>query len=1111
MVDRSSTTNALRQREMSRRFRLSSPSCSWTIFVLNVAVALLLSGRIAMADELPLAPTGGAIDFDAVVAPLLGGRCLECHSGSEPEGGLDLRRRQAVFSGGASGPAVVAGDLEASLLWQLVDSDAMPPEDRPRLTAEEKATLRSWITAGASWGEDPIDPFRVTSAARAGRDWWSLRPLGSAAQAVATFLSPALTPSPATRLAEEGSASDSPASRVPTAGTGAPDSPESRSPIDIEVRRSLAHQQLVPSPPADSRTLVRRVYFDLIGLPPTPEEVAEFVADPSDEAYAALVDKLLSSPHYGERWARHWLDIVRFGESDGFERNLARENAWPYRDWVIAALNDDMPYDQFVRWQIAGDILEPDNPQAIAATGFLVAGLHNTVVANNETARAVARHDELEDRAAAIGQAFLGLTVHCARCHDHKFDPITQEEYYRFVSALDGVQHGQRTFLSPEQRQERELALQGLQQRADQLRKEKSQLEEEVRRRFVNERSAESSDPDSNLHSTIPVAPRNRWSFESAVEGTEGLPEGGAHGSHRLHGGAAIEEGRLKLSGVDGFLETEPLSTDLAEKTLEVWATLDNLDQRGGGLMTVETLDGSRFDSIVFGERQAGHWMAGSNNFRRTQDVDGEAERHTPDEPVHLAIVYHPDGRIALYRDGLPYGKSYRPEGADSGLQTYSAGNARVLFGKRHTGAAQGFWAGALLEARLYDRALAAEEIRASFEAGPDVKLITFEDVLGAMSETERARHHALRAEWKEVSKAIENFPEPPQAYAAISRQPPVMQLLERGDVRLQGKEVTPGGIQAVGGSYEFGLPADAGDGARRVRLAQWITSPENPLFARVLVNRLWHHHFGQGLVDTPSDFGFNGSLPSHPELLDYLAAELLRHGYRLKPLHRQIVLSETYRQASTRRVEFVARDADNRWLWRMVPRRLEAEAIRDSMLLLAGELNFEMGGPGYEDVSTVYLAGTTYYEPLENLGFEQQRRTIYRFSPRGERSALLDTFDCPDPSVTTPRRQITTTPLQALALWNDEFVLRLGDALARRVERETADGNKISEHASGPNRAGEGTQDIERRIARMYQVVFQREPSEREALSARTLVEEHGLGSLARALLNSNEFVIVE
>lgn len=713
-------------------------------------LVLVATGARVRADDRPQASE--KVDFDRAIAPLLAANCLECHYGAEPKGGLDLSRRELAREGGDSGSPIHPGRPDESLLWQYVRDGKMPPKRRMR--AAEMELLRKWIAQGATWGADPIDPLRFTSDHRAGYDWWSLQPIGR----------PKLPQSANRNWA--------------------------RNAIDSFVLDRLEAKGLAPSEPTDPRVQVRRLYYTLVGLPPPFEVIEDFASCPSDNRYLRLVDRLLSSPHFGERWGRHWLDLVRYGESDGFERNFARDNAWHYRDWVIGALNHDLPLDDFARLQIAGDVLGNGDAESMKATGFLVAGIHNTVLGANEVMRKVARQDELEELIATLGQTFLGVTVQCGRCHDHKFDPVTQYDYYRLVATLEGVTHGERP----------------------------------------------------------------------------------------------LEQ--LKLS-----------------------------------------------------------------------------------DPAR---------------------------------------------------------------------------------------------------------------------------PEAPKVYAVVPQQPAATFLLQRGNVEKPLERVAPGSIQSIFVHERFQLAPDAPEAERRRALARWLTSPRNPLFARVAVNRLWHHHFGTGIVETPSDFGFNGGRPSHPELLDWLASELIDSSFSAKHIHRLIVTSSTFRQSSRAIAGAAATDAGNRLLWRVSPRRIEAEVLRDSLLEISGQLNRTMVGPGYRDVKPYHNSGTTYYEPIDPIGPEFNRRTVYRFSPRGERSPLLDTFDCPDPSVATPSRLVTTTPLQALALWNDSFVLRMADELAKRIQQMSA---------------GEIASD---KIVTTYQLVFGRKPDVDEHDRSLELVQKHGLPALCRALVNSNEFVII-
>ena len=992
-------------------------------------VAWCLASVAAAEITQPAAPASNQA-FDESVAPLLARRCLDCHNGTDLKGKLDLSRRKSALAGGESGRVIVPGRPAESLLWEYVREEEMPP--RKPLSAAEKAVLKTWLAGGAAWGSDPIDRFRFTTDKRAGRDWWALQPV--------------VQPRPP---------------KITGAGV--------RNPIDAFIRARLADQGLSPSPEAGRRTLIRRLSFDLLGLPPTPEEVRAFVNDRSEDAYEKLVDRLLASPHYGERWARHWLDIVRFGESQGFERDKLREHSWPYRDWVVDALNRDLPYDEFARLQLAGDVLRPGDPAAITATGFLVAGPWDEVGQGQQSAamKAVVRQDELEDVVSAVGQTFLGLTINCARCHDHKFDPVTQVEYYRLASALDGVRHGERTIPADAAR------LAEIEGRAGELSSQLAALDEPVRKKILAERK-------TNRPVQTPPQPLASWDFDSDLQDSTGL----LHGTP--HDGANVENGRLAVDGRLAYVATTPLAKDLSAKTLEAWVLLDNLTQRGGAAISVETLDGGTFDAIVFGEREPGRWMAGSNGFVRTQSFAGPPETEAHQQPVHVAMVYSADGTITGYRNGRPYGKPYKSRGP----VTFAAGKARVVFGLRHAPAGGNkMLAGAIQRARLYDRALSPAEIAAS--AGVAGTFVSEAELADALSPQQRRRRQAMRDELNRL-RAARGRLATGRVYAVTPRPPGVMHVFARGNPAAPGEVVRPGGVAAVKGvEADFQLAPSAADAQRRKKLAAWITDPGNPLFARVIANRLWHYHFGVGLVDTPSDFGFNGGRVTHPALLDWLAAELVRRRWSLKALHRTIVTSATYRQASRPRGDAARVDADNRLLWRKSPLRPEAEVIRDAVLRVSGKLNTQMGGPGYRDFTT-FNRNSQFYVPIDPVGEAFNRRSLYRTWVRSGRNRLLDAFDCPDPSTKSPRRAVTTTPLQALALMNNSFVLRMADHFAGRLRDE----------------AGE---DVEQQIGRAFQLVYGRAAGRRELSTIKPFVSEHGLPALCRVLLNSSEFLYVD
>jgi hypothetical protein len=990
-------------------------------------------------------------DFDREVAPILAGRCLECHSGSEPKGGLDLSRAAAAAKGGDSGEAAfLAGQPDKSLLWQRITASEMPPKHP--LPDGEREVIKAWITAGAKWGADPIDPYRYTSAARAGYDWWSLQPLKRP--------------------------------QVPTI-----QNPKSKiqNPIDAFILAKLEAKGLAPSPPADPRTLIRRVHFDLIGLPPSPEEVDAFIS-PSPllplshsrpevergrhgdrEKYEVIVNRLLDSPHYGERWARHWLDVARYGESDGYEFDRMRPNAWRYRDWVIAALNRDLPYDEFARLQIAGDVLRPDDERALIATGFLVAGPHDGLMPKSDTMRAVMRQDEVEDVVSAVSQTFLGLTVNCARCHDHKFDPVRQADYFRLAAALAGVKRGERSLKPAEPPAD-------LVERHKRATAELSQIESAAREAVLKGRAAKAAELPK------PPQPMARWDFDGDLTDSIGELDATAHG------GAKVEGGALVLDGKQAYAATKPLERELTAKTLEVWLQLANLDQRAGGAIGVQTLDGERFDALVFGEQQPRRWLAGSDFFKRSKAFSKAADESEADKRVvHLAVVYQADGTIAAYRDGQPYGEPYQSDGPAK----FEAGKSQVVIGLRHwPPGGNKMLAGRIEQASLYDRALTADEIAAL--AGTHNRFVSEAELIAQLNPDQRSRRETLQADVSRLAAELKSLTD--RKVFAVTPQPAqVVHLLKRGSVTAPAEPIAPGGVIGLSASRpDFGLPTDAADAERRRKLSEWIASADNPLFARTIVNRLWHYHFGRGLVETTSDLGFSGGQPSHPELLDWLAAELIERKWSLKEIHKLIVTSATYQQASRPRADCLAADTDNRLLWRYSPRRLEAEAVRDATLVIAGQFNPKIGGPSVLDFRPFEYKTTQYYEPLDPVGREFNRRSIYRMWARGGKSPLLDTFDCPDPSTATPRRGTTTTPLQALALMNNSFTLRMADHFAERLQKDRPD-------------------STEAQLRHAFGLAYGREPGTEELRVSREFCERHGLAGFCRVLLNTNGFLYVE
>ena len=975
------------------------------LLIFSWAVAALTTWSAAAADPArgqtsPPAKTG-AETFDQTIAPILAAQCLTCHSGSSPRGKLDLSQKATAFRASKAGAVIVAGDLKKSLLWEQIDSDEMPPKHP--LSAAEKKTIRDWIVSGAEWGSDPINPFRVSSSRRAGYDWWSLQPLKE--------------PS------------------VPVV-----DDPSwSRNEIDRFILTALKKQGISPSQSANPRTLVRRLYIDLIGLPPPVEVMDHFEKNPSTASWEKLVDGLLASKEYGERWARHWLDVVRFGESDGYEYNSPRQNAWHYRDWVIRAFNDDMPYDQFVRMQIAGDVIKPNTVEGAAAVGLLVAGTHNPVQGVNAAMKLAARHDELEEITGTVAQTFLGLTVHCARCHDHKFDPISTREYYSFAAALDGVNHGETKHRAPSLLQESSKQREALISRRTELHKQ-----------LVEQMLAQ----NETISTTA-----NQLRMKDPID--------------------ANDKGK-----------TYRVSLKLAPST---WASAAQAtgDQDGVTIQIVGK-DGTVLASHSY---RAGAWNGGkaaatfqSQSFEYTGDGKG---------PAHIRLLPFP-----LHSDHFG--------GAVDDLEIVEIASKKTVFTEtfdklkqRNTPGKQADTGRRVFFGAVSDRwdSTGTNAIHAVEHTDGNLALQLFSGAPGGLlvkaqspeQKQQQAEIDALDRQLIALNSANEVA-----VHSVVARNPGIMRVLLRGEVTRPGDEVAPGGITAIGNvSPSFGIDKAASDEQRRKSLANWISHRDNGPFHRVMVNRTWQQHFGQGIVTSPSDLGFSGGRPSHPHLLDWLAIRFREDGYSIKKLHKRIVTSMAYQQSSQLRPQVAAIDGGNRFLWRQNPRRIEGETLRDSILDIAGQLNRTPFGLGYRDVKIVEVPPAFYYMPIDPIGSEFNRRTIYRWNIRGQRSALLDTFDCPDPSTRTPTRMVTTTPSQALSQWNDSFILRMSEKLSERIISEL----RGKEKAQGP----------QQQVIQAWRLVLGRSPTAEESAKSVRFVEAHGLPLLCRVLFNSNEFVLID
>ncbi len=809
------------------------------------------------------------VNFHHQVMPILERRCLMCHGVEAAGGGLILTEYKSLRRGGKSGPAVVSGDIEGSLLWRMISgSEPRMPKAGGPLAAEEVELIRLWIAQGAK--DDT--PGQAESGT-----WWSFRPL-------------AQPPIPAI------------------------DSSWIRSPVDQFILAKMKEKGLTPSPEADRRTLIRRITFDLHGLPPTREEIEAFVNDTSEDAYEKLIDRLLASPRYGERWGRHWLDVVHYGESHGFDKDKPRPNAWPYRDYVIRSFNEDKPYARFVAEQLAGDVLFPEDPQGIVATGFIAAGPWDFVghveLREGTVEKKKTRLLDRDDMVATAMSTFTSLTVHCARCHDHKFDPITQEDYYSLQAVFAGVERAERPY---------------------------------------------DLDPAVH-HRRLPL----------------------------------LKERRVIRAALQPFL-------DIAAK--------------------ITSPEVERIDEQVKALRKESAEISEQEESQRAPDWKERQEKLTQEID-----------RIGAERKKLV-------------------------------------------------RSLLEEAVRVKLEE--------------------------LEGELKAVESRLKELPEPRLVYGAANDfekkgnfsppwTPRPIHLLRRGSVEAPGELMAPGAVTALGGlASRFHLSDPEDEGARRAALARWIIDPRNPLTWRSIVNRVWHYHFGRGIVDSPNDFGRMGARPTHPRLLDWLAREL-ENGGSLKKLHRLILRSAVYRQSSAHHAGNDRIDTENRFLWRMHRRRLDAESLRDTFLFLSGKLDLTPGGPSVRQFVFTDDHSPRYdYTAFDVDSPASFRRSVYRFIIRSVPDPMMEILDCPDPSLLTPKRNVTLTAQQALVLLNDPLVVRQVEHFAGRLQTME--------------------NGLRRQIEQAYRLAFGRKPQPEESRTMISYAAKHGLANACRLIFNSNEFVFID
>ncbi|MDB4731782.1 DUF1553 domain-containing protein [bacterium] len=914
-------------------------------FVACLIALCLLGHTLAAQDQIE------AVDFEKKIQPIFQKHCSECHGPETQESSLRVDRKSSLLLGGDWGePAIVPSAAEKSFLYRVVsglEPDLKMPPEGPGLSQAELSLIKQWIESGAifpaSMSNDDVRPQT---------DHWSFQSV----QRPKTLN-----------------------------GTNA---------LDQLLEKRLIEKGLSFSPQAERHVLIRRLYLVMLGLPPTPEQVQKFVNDKHEDAWQRLVDSVLASPQYGERFARQWLDLIRFGETHGFETNRERPHAWRYRDWVIQSFNNDKPYDQFIKEQIAGDALgEP------IGTGYLVAGPHDIVKSPDINLTLMQRQDELSDLINATGTSLMGLTLGCARCHNHKFDPITQKDFYAIQAVFAGVNHADRALPMPLEQQ---------QQLAD-VDKRIASLRERLQA-FSPTQPTKGTFPPVTAKHNVEQFPATEARF---VRFTISKTNGGQPGIDELE---IFAEGKNVALSKNGAKATS--SSNLPGYEIHKLEHIND-GQFGNPHSWISNEPGAGWVQIEFAE------------IHKIDRIEWARDR---------------DGRFGD-RVAIEYQISSSLDGTD--------------------------W-----------KVIASDENRQPFGSKKNTEPVyVFDD-----AEPELAKQgKAFLEELKTLQAQRNSLAQPVQAYAGTFSQPGPTHRLYRGDPMAKKEEVAPDAISIMG---SLNLERDTPEQQRRLKFAEFVADAENPFTSRVIVNRLWQFHFGTGIVATSSDFGKNGAAPTHPELLDWLAAELVENQWSLKHIHRQILLSKSWQQTSLPNEKGLAIDASARLLWRYPPRRLDAEWIRDCILSVSEVIDLRMGGPGFSGFE-VDLENVRHFHPKTSYGPEDFRRMIYMTKVRQEQDSVFGVFDCPDASQVVPQRSRSTTPLQALSLMNSEFIMQQAKFFSERLQKD----------AMSPNE----------QIKLAFRLCFNREPTSQEMSASSTFVNSEGIPLFCRALLNANEFLFVQ
>lgn len=1032
------------------------------IAVLTISVAADEVAKKTTPADHPEKMKAGTELFRKSVRAILTTRCLSCHGGDSLEGEFNLASRELLLQGGETGPAVVPGKSAESRLHQLITHAKQPhmPYDEEKLPEPQIQAIAKWIDLGAPYykplveGKVDLKDWTEREVPDSAREFWAFQPLK------------AVKPGPVSNEDWE------------------------RSPIDRFVLTQLEANKIAPGNDADRRTLIRRVHFGLIGLPPTPEQLQRYSNDQSPTWYATMVDELLNSPHFGERQARWWLDVARFAESHGFEQDYNRDHAYHFRDFVIKAFNADMPFDQFVRWQLAGDEIAPDNPLALMATGFLGAGVFPTQLTEKEFEPA--RYDELDDMVATMGTAMLGMTIGCARCHDHKFDPIPAADYYRLISTFG---------MTIRSHMEVELDPSATKKATEAWTAEHAPLVQELAT-YEKEQ-----------------LPRNfeAWMKNGAPESTGGPGWVVLHVSKAESAGGAT----LTIQPDESILATGK-NPDFDTYTFTADTSLKNIRS-----LRLEAL--SHKSMVRGGPGRASNGNMGVGQITVTaQSISGGADplemkltkpRATFEQnKANLAIAGSIDGQPKTGwavdpQFGKDHAAAFEFEKPIAGFDGGTRLTVKMVFdvnNKHNIGRARLSISdeGSSLPLNASEKPQALTELLALIKSGAKItdpkqrqEFLTAYRSLDAgwrKLAAKVADHEAKKPKPKLSTIMVSTEGMKPLKHNADGRGFPHFYketfFLKRGDATQKVRTAAPGFLQVLTASdserWARSPDSDARTSLQRKSLANWMTDAEKGaghLLARVIVNRLWKHHFGRGIVSTANDFGKQGELPTHPELLDLLALQLIAHNWQLKPIHKLILSSSAYRQSAEFRPAAAKADPNNKLLWRFQPRRLQAEEIRDAMLAVSGQLDRTQFGKGTLDEG-------------------QKRRSIYFMIKRSKLIPMMQIFDAPEPLVSVGNRPSTTIASQALMFMNSPHVRGYAMGLAER--------STVGSLAESVNR--------------IYQTVVSRSATDSELAAAAEFIEGQSnsyqsegksntdanrlaLTDLAQTVLSLNEFVFLE